>query len=142
MSIMTESDRAAVRREFERLGGPVKLTVFSQELVAGDVCRENERLVREVGELSDKITVEVLNLAIDRERAEAYGVDLVPAIVVEGAEDYGLRFFGLPSGYEFTNLIDAIVVASTVEPGLAPETRTALDGLQSSVHIQVFTTPT
>ncbi len=64
MSIMTESDRAAVRREFERLGGPVKLTVFSQELVAGDVCRENERLVREVGELSDKITVEVLNQLI------------------------------------------------------------------------------
>ena len=140
--MMTEGDRAAVRAQFERLGGPVKLTVFSQELVAGDLCRENEQLVREVAGLSDKILVEVLNLAIDRERAQAYGVDLVPALVVEGAEDYGIRFYGVPAGYEFTNLIDAIVVASTGEPGLAPETRTALDGLPSPVHIQVFSTPT
>src|SRR5207249_4201567 len=85
MSILTERDRAAVRKEFEKLTGPVKLVVFSQELLAGDLCRQNEALVREVAELSDKITVEILNLALDRDRAAKYGVDQVPAIVVEGA---------------------------------------------------------
>src|SRR5947209_16985856 len=75
MSILTERDRAAVRKEFEKLTGPVKLVVFSQELLAGDLCRQNEALVREVAELSDKITVEILNLALDRERAAKYGVD-------------------------------------------------------------------
>jgi alkyl hydroperoxide reductase subunit AhpF len=142
MPILSASDQAAVRKEFQRLGGPVKLTVFSQELVAGDLCRENEQLVREVAALSDKISVEVLNLAIDRERAQAYGIDDVPAIAVEGARDYGIRFFGIPSGYEFTNLIDAIVVASTGEPALAPETQAALAGLTTPVHIKVFATPT
>jgi alkyl hydroperoxide reductase subunit AhpF len=142
MSMMTDEDRTAVRQQFEQLGGGVKLTVFSQELVAGDLCRENERLMREVAELSDKITVEVLNLAIDRERAAAYGVDLVPATVVEGAEDYGIRFYGVPAGYEFTNLVDAIVTVSSGEPRLASETLTALAGLSSPVHIQVFSTPT
>ena len=142
MPILTDSDQAAVRREFERLGGPVRLTVFSQELIAGDLCRQNEQLVREVAALSDKIGVEVLNLAIDRERALAYGVDEVPAIVVEGARDYGIRFFGIPSGYEFTNLIDAIIVASTGEPALAPETQAALAELTTDVHIKVFSTPT
>jgi len=93
MSNLTDRDRAAVRKEFEKLAGPVKLVVFSQELVAGDLCRQNEQLVREVAELSEQITVEVLNPAIDRERAGAYGVDQVPAIVVEGARDYGLRFY-------------------------------------------------
>ena len=58
MSLMTERDRAAVRKEFERLTGPVKLVVFSQELQAGDLCRQNESLVREVAELSDQIAVE------------------------------------------------------------------------------------
>src|SRR5213593_4172752 len=66
MSILTERDRAAVRKEFEKLTGPVKLVVFSQELLAGDLCRQNEALVREVAELSDKITVEILNLADER----------------------------------------------------------------------------
>src|SRR2546425_34932 len=86
MPILTPRDEAAVRKEFERIAGPVKLVVFSQELMAPELCQQNEQLVREVAELSDQITVEVLNLAIDRERAETYGVDQVPALVVEATE--------------------------------------------------------
>ena len=122
--------------------GPVKLVVFSQELVAGDLCRQNEQLIREVAELDDRISVEVLNPAIDRERAEAYGIAQVPATVVEGARDYGLRFLGIPAGYEFSNLIDSIVVASSGETGLSEATRTSLAGLTSDVTIKVFSTPT
>jgi alkyl hydroperoxide reductase subunit AhpF len=141
MSILAPRDQEAVRKEFQGLQGPVKLVVFSQELVAGDLCRQNEQLVREVAELNEKISVEVLNLAIDRERAEAYGVDQVPAIVVEGARDYGLRFYGVPSGYEFGNLIDAIIVASTGEPDLSDDTKASLGALAGDVDIKVFSTP-
>jgi alkyl hydroperoxide reductase subunit AhpF len=141
--VLNDRDRVAVRKEFERLAGPVKLVVFSQELSeAADLCRQNELLVREVAELDDRLTVEVLNLSIDRERAEAYGVEEVPAIVVEGARDYGIRFYGIPGGYEFSNLIDAIIVASSGEPALAPETTARLAELTEDVHIKVFSTPT
>lgn len=140
--MLTPRDQEAVRKEFEKLTGPVKLVVFSQELTAGDLCRQNEQLVREVAELSDRISVEVLNLAIDRDRAAAYGVDQVPAIVVEGARDYGIRFFGIPSGYEFSNLIDAIIVASSGEPALSEATRSSLAALDADVEIKVFSTPT
>ena len=142
MPILASRDQEAVRNEFQRIQGPVKLVVFSQELVAGDLCRQNEALVREVAELDDRITVEVLNPAIDRERAEGYGIDQVPAIVVEGARDYGIRFLGIPSGYEFSNLIDSIIVASTGQPGLSEETRASLGALAEDVTIKVFTTPT
>ena len=142
MPILKARDQEAVRQEFQRIASPVKLVVFSQELVAGDLCRQNEQLVREVAELDDRISVEVLNPAIDRERAEAYGVDQVPAIVVEGARDYGIRFLGIPLGYEFGNLIDSIIVASTGEPALTDATKTALAGLAEDVHIKVFSTPT
>jgi alkyl hydroperoxide reductase subunit AhpF len=142
MAMLTARDEQEVRKMFEPLEHPVKLVVFSQELAAADLCRQNESLVREVAGLSDKISVEVLNLAIDRERAEAYGVDQVPAIVVEGARDYGIRFYGVPSGYEFSNLIDAIVVASTGEPALTDETKTSLAALAGPVDIKVFSTPT
>jgi alkyl hydroperoxide reductase subunit AhpF len=142
MPILKASDQEAVRQEFQRMQGPVKLVVFSQELVAADLCRQNEQLVREVAELDDRISVEVLNPAIDRERTEAYGVDQVPAIVVEGARDYGIRFFGIPSGYEFSNLIDSIIVASSGEPALSEATKSSLAELTSDVHIKVFSTPT
>ena len=142
MAILNARDEQAVRTQFQRLDDPVKLVVFSQSLTAADLCMENEQLVREVAELSDKISVEVLNLAIDRDRAEAYGVDQVPAIVVEGARDYGIRFYGVPSGYEFSNLIDSIIVASTGKPGLTEETMTSLAALAGPVDIKVFSTPT
>jgi len=142
MSILNARDQDAVRHEFERLQGPVKLVVFSQELVAGDLCRQNEQLIREVAALDARLSVEVLNPAIDRERAEAYGVDQVPAIVVEGARDYGIRFLGIPSGYEFSNLIDSIIVASSGEPALSETTRESLAALGGDVHIKVFSTPT
>jgi alkyl hydroperoxide reductase subunit AhpF len=98
--------------------------------------------MREVAGLSDQITVEVLNLAIDRARAEAYGVDQVPAVVVEGSRDWGIRFYGIPLGYEFSNLIDSIIVASTGQPALTEETLASLRALAADVDIKVFSTPT
>jgi alkyl hydroperoxide reductase subunit AhpF len=143
MAFLGDRERLAVRQEFAKLGGPVKLVVFSQELVAGDLCRQNEQLMREVAELGDgTVAVEVLNPVIDRERAAAYGVDQVPATVVEGARDYGLRFYGIPSGYEFGNLIDAMIAASTGAPQLSEATRASLATLAGDVDIKVFSTPT
>src|SRR5207245_2357644 len=80
---------AAVRNEFERIAGPVNRVVFSQELAAAELCQQNEQLLREGAERSDQSTVEVLNLAIDHERAEAYRGDQVPAIVAQGSRDRG-----------------------------------------------------
>lgn len=142
MAILQAKDQDAVRKEFERLTGPVKLVVFSQELVAGEHCRQNEQLMKEVAELAEQVTVEVLNPAIDRERAEAYGVTEVPATVVEGARDYGIRFLGIPAGYEFSNLIDAIIAVSRGEAALSDATKASLATLPSDVEIKVFSTPT
>jgi alkyl hydroperoxide reductase subunit AhpF len=69
-------------------------------------------------------------------------VEVAPAVVVEGARDYGIRFLGIPAGYEFSNLIDAIVAASTGDASLTAETKAALAGLAGDVTIKVFTTPT
>jgi alkyl hydroperoxide reductase subunit AhpF len=142
MAILQPKDEDAVRKEFERLTGPVKLVVFSQELVAGDLCRQNEQLMKEVAALSEHITVEALNPAIDRERAEAYGAQDVPLTIVEGARDYGIRFLGIPAGYEFSNLIDAIIAVSRGEAALSEQTKASLATLPGDVEIKVFSTPT
>ena len=105
--------------------------------------RELTKLPELTGVTSDlQISSPQVQVAIDRDRAEAYGVTDVPAIVVEGARDYGIRFLGIPSGYEFSNLIDSMIVASTGEPALSDATKTSLAGLVSGVDIKVFSTPT
>ena len=142
MAILQPRDEDAVRKEFQRISGPVKLVVFSQELVAQDLCRQNEQLINEVAALSDRISVEVLNPVVDRERAAAYGIEDVPATVVEGARDYGVRFLGIPAGYEFSNLIDSIIAVSSGEASLMADTKTSLATLAGDVQIKVFSTPT
>ena len=142
MPFLQSRDEDAVRKEFQRIAGPVRLVVFSQELVAQDLCRQNEQLIREVAALSDQITVDVLNPAVDRERAAAYGVNEVPATVVEGARDFGIRFFGIPAGYEFSNLIDSIIAVSRGEAMLTDATKASLATLPGDVEIKVFSTPT
>jgi len=141
MGFLSAQDEQAVKQEFERIGGPVKLVVFASEL-GPETNAQTVALVKEVAALSDQLSVEVLNPHIDREQAAAYRVEITPTVIVEGARDYGIRFLGIPAGYEFSNLIDAIVAASTGEAALSAETKTALAGLDHDVTIKVFATPT
>jgi alkyl hydroperoxide reductase subunit AhpF len=141
MAFRQARDEAAVKKEFERIGGPVKLTVFATEL-GGDSNAQAVALIQEVAALSDQLSVTVLNPHIDRDQAAAYGITDSPAVVVEGAQDYGIRFLGIPAGYEFSNLIDSIIAVSTGEAGLTDETKATLAGLTEDVTIKVFATPT
>ncbi len=141
MGFLTAQDEQAVKREFEKLMGPVKLTVFASEL-GPETNAETVALVKEVAALSDQISVTVLNPHIERDEAAAYDVSVTPAVAVEGAKDYGIRFLGIPAGYEFSNLIDSIVAVSLGEAQLSEETKQALAGLTEDVHIKVFATPT
>ena len=105
MAILNEDVRSKVQEEFEGLSGKVKLVVFTQEFECAH-CRENTSLAQEVAALSDQLDIEVYNFALDNEMVERYEVDKIPAIAVEGEKDYGVRFYGVPAGYEFTNLIE------------------------------------
>lgn len=49
----------------------------------------------------------------DQQKAETYGVQLVPAVIVEGEKDHGIRFFGAPAGYEFSSLVEDILAVGT-----------------------------
>ncbi|MGD0265067.1 MAG: thioredoxin family protein [Candidatus Methylomirabilota bacterium] len=141
MAILNERDRQELQAQLKILTGPVKLVNFTQEL-ACQYCRETEQLLREVKELSDKISLEVYNFQLDKEKVAEYRVDKIPATVVEGSKDYGIRFYGIPLGYEFVPFLEAVKDISRGDTDLAPETRAALAEVREPVHLQVFTTPT
>jgi glutaredoxin-like protein len=141
MSFMQDKDRTVVKTRFEELEHPVKLINFTQELECM-YCTETRQLMEELAGLSDKISLEVYNFVSDKEKVSQYSIDKIPATVIEAEKDYGIRFFGVPSGFEFGTLIEAIVLASKGDSGLKPATRAALAQLAEPVHLQVFVTPT
>ena len=141
MPLLEEEIRRKVSQQFETLEGPVKLVVFTQE-VECDYCRETTTLAQEIAELSHQIDLEVHDFALENEVAQAYGVDKIPAIVVEGEQEYGVHFYGVPFGYEFASLLEAIRSVSAGDSGLSAESRTTLAGLSHPLHLQVFVTLT
>lgn len=143
MPLMDDNTREQVRALLADLTGPVKLLVFSQQFEC-QMCAETRQICEEVAALSDKITVEVRDLVADEALAQGMDVDKIPAIALLGADDkdYGIRFYGIPSGYEFMSLLEAIKLVSTGKLELSAETLRTLDALEGDLHLQVFVTPT
>src|SRR6058998_2611337 len=126
MPLMTEEVATQLKGEFTQLVNPVRLAVFSQAL-ADPESEQVRRLVEELAALDPRLSVESYNFVLDKEKVDALGIARIPAIAVMGAEkDYGIRMYGLPSGYEFGTLVDAILDVSRGESGLSEETRQAL----------------
>ncbi len=141
MALLDARTREEVRRLLAEIKNPVRLLVFIQSLNCM-YCRETQQLIEEVASLSDRVSMEVYNRVTDREVAERYGIDKAPAVVIEGDGDYGIRYFGIPAGYEFGSLIEDIRMVGERDSGLSPSTRQRLARIQTPVHIQVFVTPT
>jgi len=140
--MLREDHKRRLKEEFnKRLENPVKLIVFTQE-VECPFCAQTRSLIEELASLSDKIIVEVYDFVKDSEKAKFYMVDKVPAVAVMGARDYGLRFYGLPYGYEFQTLLEALFYASTGRTDLSEESKRRLKALRTPVRIQVFVTLT
>jgi glutaredoxin-like protein len=153
MDMLNKDVREATKKRFEDMTGRVRILHFTQEpsrLVRLDsqheqdcaFCKETKQLLEEVARLSEKIDFQVFDFKADKETAAVYGIDKIPATVVMGDEDYGIRIFGIPSGYEYQTLIDGIVDVSKRDSGLAEATRQALRAVDRDIRIQVFVTPT
>ncbi len=141
MALLNAQIRRDVQTALADLPQPVVFKVFTQEIEC-QYCKETRELIEEVASLSDKLSIEVYDLLKDAAIAESLGIDKVPAVAVVGTKDYGIRMFGIPSGYEFGSLIESIKLVSEGESHLAPETRKQVAKLTKPVKIQVFITPT
>lgn len=143
MGLLKDKDREAITERLKPMDGKVKLVFFTQELEC-DFCRDTHNLLSEVVELSDKLEMEVYNLLTDAETAAKFKVEKVPALALvdENDTDFGIRYYGIPSGYEFASLLDDILMISEGDSGLSESIRETLKSLRGNVHLQVFVTPT
>ena len=151
MGLISEADRETIRNVFdESLTGDVEIVMFTERespiIIPGhepcEMCAQTKELLEEVTALSDKLKLTVHEISSAREEADALGIDRVPAFVFEGAARGRVRFFGIPSGYEFSALIADLVDVSTGTTDLSEETREYLGSLTEDINIKVFTTPT
>jgi glutaredoxin-like protein len=141
MALLNDEIVRNVTEMLANLTNDVRLVVFTTQNGC-EYCKEIVQLVEEVAATSSKLTTEVYDFDKTPDKAKAFNITMAPAIAIIGQRDYGLRYYGIPSGHEFSTLLYGIQHASQGKSDLDPQTLSFLSGLNESVNIQVFVTPT
>lgn len=121
---------------------------FFTQTIGCETCLQTREILDELPALSDKISIDEVNLILQKDAASPYGIDRAPAIVILGKDDDGewidsrIRFLGAPSGYEFVSLVQAVLLVGGRHSALSDATRQRLSTVDKPIALQVFTTPT
>lgn len=143
MPFIVGEDAKTVQDILSKLPRKVKLVYFTQELEC-QYCRETHQLLTELKDLSEGlIELETYNFVNDKEQADTYKIDKIPATVIMTEDkDYGIRYYGIPSGYEFSSILEDIQQVANGEPQVSQETRNQIAKITQPLRLQVFVTPT
>lgn len=142
MALLRPDEESKAREWFAALERPVELLVAlgpEETPLAGaqdvDFGAETVRVAEGLAELGERVSCRI--------EQEPEGFPRFPAISVrpEG-RDVGIRYDGLPWGYEVGSLVGAILEAGKAEPTLRPESLDALAALDRELTLEVFVTPT
>ncbi|GBC87848.1 Alkyl hydroperoxide reductase subunit F [bacterium HR12] len=144
---LTEKDRAALARALEGLSERVRLLLITDRSGSRSdcwLCPETEELIGAIAAASDEVELEIVDVREDPGALARYGAIGVPTLVMLRADgaDPGIRFSGIPAGFELASLIQAIALLGSGDPGLEARSREALARLDRDVTIRVFVTPT
>lgn len=144
--LLNDDISTQVQNVFEQLQQPVEVLFFGKSTDC-DYCDDTLQLAEEVTMLSDKLSLSIYDIEADAGIASQFKVDKTPGLVLAGRDgdqllDFGIRYAGIPSGHEFSSLINDLILVSSRDSGLSTETREYLSKLDKPVHLMVYVTPT
>ena len=140
VAMLSEKDKSYVRKTLGGMKDEVRLVLFSRDGGDCKYCGETEGLLADIATADPRVKVEVLSLKKDAGRAKELGIDKVPGIALIGKKDHNLRYFGLPSGYDFIPFVETIRAVGDDNSGVSPESAAKLAKLTRPVQLSVFVT--
>lgn len=141
MAILKNHEREYVENVFKLVDNEVNIAFFS-EIPENQASRETREILEEISSISDKIKLTVYDFEKDNKVVEQYQIDKTPGIVVEGEEDFGIRIYGVPSGYLVSSLIEDVVQISKNKSELMDETKQKLSGVATPLTLDVYVNAT
>jgi len=145
-SLLNDEIKSQVSEVFSQLDQQVQVLFFGK-LDECQYCDDTQQLLEEVTALSEKLDLSIYKLDEDNAIAQEYNIDKAPGFVIAGKDgdqilDYGIRYAGIPSGHEFSSLINDFLLVSGRDSKLGDDVREMLQGLTKPVNLLVFVTPT
>jgi glutaredoxin-like protein len=143
MAMLDDNVRKQLQDILKNMKDPVNIAFFTQEFEC-HACGDTRTFLEEFSTLSDKMKLSVYDFVKDKPVADRFGVDKVPAIVINDKDnsDRGIKFYGLPGGYEINSFVISLLeVSGNIEP-LKDDIASRVRAITKDVHIQVFVTLT
>ncbi|MEM0157103.1 MAG: thioredoxin family protein [Thermoplasmataceae archaeon] len=145
MPLIREEDKKFLMQEFEKhLKDDIDLVIFTSENPECKYCKETVELAEEVSEINGKIHLEKYDFDKDKKEAESFGVEKFPATMVtkHGEKNGRVKYYGIPSGYEFGSLIEDMKNVSNGEVEVSSKAMEIINKIDKPVSIKVYVTPT
>jgi|UniRef100_A0A7V3RDF7 glutaredoxin-like protein len=146
-ALLSEEDRKYLVDLFQKeVKSEVKILFFTRKNKEEcEYCELTQQILDELAETTDKIKIEVHDFDSEEDLVKKYNIGMAPAILMFDSKnkDMRIRYYGIPSGYEFSSLIEDVVATSkNGEVDLSESTLKKLQEIKEPVKLQVFVTPT
>jgi thiol-disulfide isomerase/thioredoxin len=135
--MLSERSLEIIRTSASRLNKPVRLVLFTSDMGC-PACPEMTDLARAVKAHFDKVALESYDLVMDRDKSHQYGIERVPAIVLEGGDGGTAAFYGLIEDVFLTILMNTVQSLSNSNVWFPEDVRRVLKHLDHDVRIRVF----
>ncbi len=146
MALISEKDARYLQKIFaEQLKDPVKVLIFVDDKSECEYCDLTQQVLEELSSIDSKIEMYAYHVKKEKQLAEQHKITMTPAIILldKDGKDTGVRFYGIPSGHEFSTLIQDVIAVSTGKPPFFnTEQIEKIRSIKVPVQIKVFVTPT
>ena len=141
--LLNEDLQQQIRTFLGQMKHPIHIVLFTKESPC-ETCIETKMLLKEISDLSEKISFEEKNISIDTNLAQQYGITLTPSfIMLDHERKYrGVKFNGIPAGHEINSFLTAIIDMSGVDYGFTEQIKHRIQKINKKVNIKVFVTLT
>ncbi len=139
---MSRRDETALIGEaLAGLPSPVTLRYYVPD-VDSAVVRGERALLERVAAASPMVRLDVRPGRWDAASERAVGIARTPCLALEADGDTGIRFYGVPDGYELETFLGILAAAASRRSGLTADTEARLRAIPTGVHLEVLASPT
>jgi len=140
MGFIDEKSKPEIMNKLNRMKNPVEIIIFTDTIDCA-LCPETIIMMEELASLSENLNLAVHMISDEPQLVETYHIDKVPGLIIKSQEDLGIRYYGMPAGYEFGSLLEDIIDISNGDSVFTPQNLEKIALIQFPVHLQVFVAP-
>lgn len=134
-------DPGMLRNALQNLTQPVTMHYYTSAVESWYSYAERQ-LLEEIANASKAVLLQVHTGDWSGEREQGVGIARTPAIALYGNGDTGIRYYGMPDGYELATFLETLREVATGVTALHASSLTRLVQLTQPLHLEVVVSPT